>query len=159
MNIAYNSNEALKLVIMVGIEKSLTMQKTASAALDAMSDIFNQVFPYNYAALNIKKGNGFLMLKAFSRARILPAELNEINQTEAIQIPAVDCVVATCQIHSIPEFKNLPILTATAHAISRDRAISIKAGMYYYISKRIHFSNLFFILAKWLKKFINMPEK
>lgn len=69
-----------------------------------------------------------------------------------IQMPEMDGITATKEIRSLPEFKNLPIVAMTAHAMSGDRELSLKAGMNDHINKPINLQELFSTLAKWLRK-------
>ena len=69
-----------------------------------------------------------------------------------IQMPEMDGITATKKIREMPQFKNLPILAMTAHAMSGDRELSLKAGMNDHINKPINLQELFSSLAKWLRR-------
>ncbi|MDR2946814.1 MAG: response regulator [Candidatus Adiutrix sp.] len=69
-----------------------------------------------------------------------------------IQMPEMDGMAATREIRALPEFKDLPIVAMTAHAMSGDRELSLKAGMNDHINKPINLQELFSTLAKWLRK-------
>ncbi|MDR0882018.1 MAG: response regulator [Candidatus Adiutrix sp.] len=69
-----------------------------------------------------------------------------------IQMPEMDGIAATQEIRSLPEFKDLPIVAMTAHAMSGDRELSLQAGMNDHINKPINLQELFSSLAKWLRK-------
>ena len=69
-----------------------------------------------------------------------------------IQMPKMDGIEATRQIRALPEFKDLPIVAMTAHAMSGDREISLAAGMDDHINKPINLQELFSTVTKWLRK-------
>ncbi|UQZ89104.1 hypothetical protein C4J81_07795 [Deltaproteobacteria bacterium Smac51] len=69
-----------------------------------------------------------------------------------IQMPEMDGITATKEIRAMPEFKDLPIVAMTAHAMSGDRELSLKAGMNDHINKPINLQELFSSLAKWLRR-------
>jgi PAS domain S-box-containing protein len=69
-----------------------------------------------------------------------------------IQMPEMDGLEATKIIRSDPQFKNLPILAMTAHAMTGDRELSIEAGMNDHITKPIDQALLFNALIKWIRK-------
>ncbi|MDL2227247.1 response regulator, partial [Deltaproteobacteria bacterium OttesenSCG-928-M10] len=69
-----------------------------------------------------------------------------------IQMPEMDGIAATREIRSRPEYQNLPIVAMTAHAMSGDRELSLKAGMNDHINKPINLQELFSSLARWLRK-------
>jgi CheY-like chemotaxis protein len=67
-----------------------------------------------------------------------------------IQMPVMDGFTATRQIRELG-FKDLPIVAMTAHAMSSDRELSLKAGMNDHINKPINVQELFLTLAKWIQ--------
>ncbi|MGL4209444.1 MAG: response regulator, partial [Candidatus Adiutrix sp.] len=69
-----------------------------------------------------------------------------------IQMPEMDGLSATRKIRSTPKFSTLPIVAMTAHAMSGDKDLSLKAGMNDHINKPINLVELFSTLAKWLNK-------
>ncbi|MDR1044817.1 MAG: response regulator [Candidatus Adiutrix sp.] len=69
-----------------------------------------------------------------------------------IQMPEMDGIEATHEIRRLPGFDKLPIVAMTAHAMSGDREMSLKAGMNDHINKPINLQELFSTLAKWLRK-------
>ena len=69
-----------------------------------------------------------------------------------IQMPEMDGMEATRAIRSMPGFADLPIVAMTAHAMSGDRELSLKAGMNDHINKPINLQELFSTLARWMKK-------
>ncbi|MDR1577015.1 MAG: response regulator [Deltaproteobacteria bacterium] len=67
-----------------------------------------------------------------------------------IQMPVMDGLEATRQIRAKPEFKDLPIVAMTAHAMPGDREISLEAGMSDHVTKPIEFDKLFVVIQKLL---------
>ena len=74
-----------------------------------------------------------------------------------IQMPEMDGIEATGKIREIPRFKDLPIVAMTAHAMSGDRELSLKAGMDDHINKPINLQDLFSTLARRLRKKLDRP--
>ncbi|MBF0589083.1 MAG: response regulator, partial [Magnetococcales bacterium] len=68
-----------------------------------------------------------------------------------IQMPVMDGYAATGKIRSHAEFKNLPILAMTAHAMTGDRERCIDAGMNDYVTKPIDREQLFEALMRWVE--------
>ncbi|MDR1083882.1 MAG: response regulator [Deltaproteobacteria bacterium] len=66
-----------------------------------------------------------------------------------IQMPVMDGFTATRQIRELG-FRDLPIVAMTAHAMSSDRELSLKAGMNDHINKPINVQELFQTLLKWI---------
>jgi signal transduction histidine kinase/DNA-binding response OmpR family regulator/PAS domain-containing protein len=66
-----------------------------------------------------------------------------------IQMPEMDGFEATREIRKLPGFEKLPIVAMTAHAMSGDKELSVKAGMNDHINKPIDVSELFKTIAKW----------
>ncbi len=69
-----------------------------------------------------------------------------------IQMPEMDGIAATREIRALPEYRDLPIVAMTAHAMSGDRELSLAAGMNDHVNKPINLQELFSSLAKWLRK-------
>ncbi len=69
-----------------------------------------------------------------------------------IQMPEMDGISATKKIRTMPQFKDLPIVAMTAHAMTGDRELSLKAGMNDHINKPINLQELFSSLSKWLRR-------
>jgi PAS domain S-box-containing protein len=65
-----------------------------------------------------------------------------------IQMPRMDGYQATAIIRSAPEYSTLPIIAMTAHAMQGDREKCLAAGMTDYISKPIHFEELYAVLHR-----------
>ncbi|WP_321417852.1 ATP-binding protein [uncultured Desulfobacter sp.] len=66
------------------------------------------------------------------------------------QMPVMDGYTATQKIRQNPEFKKLPIIAMTAHAMVGDRQKSIDAGMNDYISKPLNVDKMFMTMARWI---------
>ncbi|MDR1578510.1 MAG: response regulator [Deltaproteobacteria bacterium] len=67
-----------------------------------------------------------------------------------IQMPVMDGFTATRLIREMGH-DSLPIVAMTAHAMSSDRELSLKAGMCDHINKPINVQELFRTLAKWIQ--------
>ena len=67
-----------------------------------------------------------------------------------IQMPEMDGLTAAARLRALPQFQNLPIVAMTAHAMSEDREMSLKAGMNDHITKPINIPELFGVLARWI---------
>ena len=68
-----------------------------------------------------------------------------------IQMPLMDGHQATREIRSDPDFRNLPIIAMTAHAMAEDREKSLAAGMNDHITKPINPDHLLTTLMAWIK--------
>lgn len=68
-----------------------------------------------------------------------------------IQMPVMGGFEATKHIRSIDQFKELPIIAMTAHAMQGAREDCLAAGMNDYVSKPIDPPVLFSTIRKWLK--------
>ena len=66
-----------------------------------------------------------------------------------IQMPVMDGLAATEAIRSMSEYKNLPIIAMTAHAMVGDRETSLKSGMNDHITKPIDPGLLYDALMRW----------
>jgi CheY-like chemotaxis protein len=66
-----------------------------------------------------------------------------------IQMPVMDGLTAAKIIRE-NGFGDLPIVAMTAHAMSSDRELSLKAGMNDHVNKPINVSELFRTLSKWI---------
>ena len=104
-------------------------------------------------ALAILEGAG-LVVKIANNGKEAVAAVHE-SQFDAllmdIQMPVMDGYEATRQIRKDAEFKNLPIIAMTAHAMKEDEERCLKAGMSDYISKPVNQDILFNVLWKALK--------
>jgi len=67
-----------------------------------------------------------------------------------IQMPELDGIQATHTIRNNQDFKDLPIIAMTAHAMVGDKAKSLAAGMNEHITKPIDPDELYKVLSKWL---------
>ena len=67
-----------------------------------------------------------------------------------IQMPIMDGYQATALIREHAQIATMPIIAMTAHAMARDRDRCLAAGMDDYITKPLHPTELFGVLAKWV---------
>jgi two-component system, sensor histidine kinase and response regulator len=67
-----------------------------------------------------------------------------------IQMPVMDGKEATREIRKKEEFKDLPIIAMTAHAMAGDREKSLAAGMQDHVTKPIDPPELFGALIRWV---------
>ncbi|MBF0237112.1 MAG: response regulator [SAR324 cluster bacterium] len=74
-----------------------------------------------------------------------------------VQMPVMGGYEATRLIRKIPQFKDLPVIAMTAHAMTGAREECLAAGMNDYVSKPIDPEELFKVLENWLKPG-NPPE-
>jgi CheY-like chemotaxis protein len=68
-----------------------------------------------------------------------------------VQMPVMDGYTATREIRKDKQFKDLPIIAMTAHAMAGDEDKSLKAGMNGHVTKPIDPDQLFSTLQKWVK--------
>ncbi len=68
-----------------------------------------------------------------------------------IQMPVLDGVEATKVIRHYQQLSNLPIIAMTAHAFEEEKQRCFNAGMNAHLSKPIVPTQLYAILAEWLK--------
>lgn len=72
-----------------------------------------------------------------------------------IQMPVMGGYESTALIRANPEFKNLPIIAMTAHAMTGAREACIAAGMNGYLSKPIDPGEVYKSLVQWIKPVIH----
>jgi CheY-like chemotaxis protein len=65
-------------------------------------------------------------------------------------MPVMDGLTAAKRIREMPEYKDLPIIAVTAHALPADREKSLNNGMNDHITKPLDPEKLSLTLAKWL---------
>jgi signal transduction histidine kinase/DNA-binding response OmpR family regulator/HPt (histidine-containing phosphotransfer) domain-containing protein len=68
-----------------------------------------------------------------------------------VQMPVMDGYTATREIRKDKDFKDLPIIAMTAHAMAGDEDKSFEAGMNGHVTKPIDPDQLFSTLQKWIK--------
>ncbi|MBF0103149.1 MAG: response regulator, partial [Desulfobacterales bacterium] len=68
-----------------------------------------------------------------------------------VQMPDMDGYEATRHIRQNPQFKDLPIIALTAHAMTGEKEKCIESGMNDYVSKPIDTNELYRTLVKWIK--------
>jgi signal transduction histidine kinase/DNA-binding response OmpR family regulator/HAMP domain-containing protein len=66
-----------------------------------------------------------------------------------VMMPVMDGLTATRAIRLMPEFRELPIIAATAKAMPEDRIACIEAGASDYISKPLDMEKLYAMLCIW----------
>ncbi|SBS39684.1 Signal transduction histidine-protein kinase BarA [Marinomonas spartinae] len=66
------------------------------------------------------------------------------------QMPVMDGYTATRLIRKMPEYKDLPIISMTANALTGDKEKVLECGMNDHISKPIQVDTMFFTLRKWI---------
>ncbi len=69
-----------------------------------------------------------------------------------IQMPVMDGLTAAMKIRENPAFADLPIIAMSAHAMTKDKEISLEHGMNDHITKPISPDILYSTLDAWLKK-------
>ena len=67
-----------------------------------------------------------------------------------IQMPEMDGFEATARIRGMPQFKTLPIIAMTAHAMAGDREKCLAAGMNEHLAKPFRPKVLYDRLAEWI---------
>ncbi len=67
-----------------------------------------------------------------------------------IQMPEMDGFEATTQLRALEQFRELPILAMTAHAMADDRQKSLDQGMNDHVTKPIDPPELFAALLRWI---------
>ena len=68
-----------------------------------------------------------------------------------IQMPVMGGFEATHEIRTDEQFRDLPIIAMTAHAMAGDREKSLEAGMNDHVTKPINPDELFSTLVRWIK--------
>ncbi|MEP6502277.1 MAG: response regulator, partial [Betaproteobacteria bacterium] len=74
-----------------------------------------------------------------------------------VQMPEMDGREATRRIRAHPALAGLPVLGMTAHALARDRALCLAAGMNEVVTKPFEPHALFQVLARWLPTVAQAP--
>ncbi|WP_051261508.1 response regulator [Desulfovibrio inopinatus] len=69
-----------------------------------------------------------------------------------IQMPEMDGLTAVKLIRQDPNYRNLPIVAMTAHALAEDHAKSLEAGMNDHLVKPVEYDALYAMLEKWLDR-------
>ncbi|MDM8517240.1 response regulator [Desulfobacterales bacterium HSG16] len=123
--------------ILLAEDNSINQEVTV--ALLNKSGLINQVAENGREAVDILKS------RLASNAPLYDAVLMDI------EMPEMDGYEAVQLIREIPEFKNLPIIAMTAHALKGDREKCLNAGMNDYLSKPIYEQQLCAVLCKWIK--------
>ncbi|MDR2611774.1 MAG: PAS domain-containing protein [Deltaproteobacteria bacterium] len=176
---AYNRDEILSRAKSLGVKKVLNKPLTESAVHDCLMELFGrrkrtpakgkargeEVKSIRGARILLVEDNEVNQLVA---SKILGnagfsvtiasdgAKAVEVVQKESfdlvlmdIQMPVMDGLTATRAIRELG-FDRLPIVAMTAHAMSSDRELSLKAGMNDHVNKPINVGELFQALIKWI---------
>ena len=79
-----------------------------------------------------------------------------------IQMPVMSGYEATAKIRSMPEYKDIPIIAMTAHAMAGDREKCLAARMNDYITKPLKVDALMNVIERWRthlpSESVNRPE-
>ncbi len=67
------------------------------------------------------------------------------------QMPVMDGYVATRKLRELAQFADLPVIAMTANVMASDQQIALDSGMNDHIGKPINVSELFAVMAKWIK--------
>ncbi len=67
-----------------------------------------------------------------------------------VQMPGLDGYQTSRLIRENPQWRQLPIIAMTAHAMKGDREKCLEAGMNDYVTKPIETGHLFSVLSQWL---------
>lgn len=68
-----------------------------------------------------------------------------------ISLPKMDGYEVTRRLQGMKDYKDIPIIALTAHAMKGDREKALKAGCCDYISKPINIRELPLQLAGWIR--------
>ncbi len=83
--------------------------------------------------------------------------VNKINEMSFdavlmdVQMPVMDGYTATREIRKEPQFDEVPIIAMTANAMVSDRQRCLDAGMNDHVAKPIDPSEMYTVLAQWIK--------
>jgi signal transduction histidine kinase/DNA-binding response OmpR family regulator len=177
---AYNRDEILSQAKEIGIRKVLTKPLTDSYLHDCLMDLFGKTKKVSSKAKKSKgeevqaiRGSKILLVednevnqlvasKILSNAGFLVTiaadgqKAVDTVQKEPfdlvlmdIQMPVMDGLTAAKTIRDLG-YSTLPIVAMTAHAMSSDRDLSLKAGMNDHVNKPINVGELFQTLSKWI---------
>jgi two-component system cell cycle response regulator DivK len=94
--------------------------------------------------VKILKKKGYEMIEAVDGEEALQKAISEMPNLILmdISIPKIDGYEVTKRLKSMDEFKEIPIVALTAHAMKGDREKFISAGFEGYISKPINIREL-----------------
>ena len=94
-------------------------------------------------------GNGLEALDALSHAT--EGQLFDLVLMD-VSMPVMDGYEATCRIRALPQFRDLPIIAMTAHAMEEERQRCFAAGMDAHISKPLEIDKFFATISECLRK-------
>jgi PAS domain S-box-containing protein len=83
---------------------------------------------------------------ALERARTTPYDLVLMD----VQMPVMDGMQATREIHALPERATLPVIAMTANVFDEDRRACLEAGMVDFVVKPVEPKHFYKTLLKWL---------
>lgn len=103
-------------------------------------------------ALQLLDGKGFLMDMAENgRAAVDMARLTEYDLVLMdVQMPVMDGMQATREMHRLPGRAALPVIAMTANVFDEDRRACLAAGMVDFVFKPIEPEHFYKTLLKWL---------
>lgn len=75
-----------------------------------------------------------------------------------IQMPVMDGLTATRNIHLMPEFADLPIIALTAHTMEHEKRAGLAAGVNDHIGKPFETRQFYAVLDRWLPRIKQQGE-
>jgi PAS domain S-box-containing protein len=176
---AYNRDEILGPAKELGVKKVLTKPLTDSYLHDTLMELFGKSKKVSEKAkdhnqeVQAIKGSKILLVEDNEVNQLVASKilgnagldvtiagdgevaLEKVQNNSYdlvlmdIQMPKMDGLSATRAIRELG-FKELPIVAMTAHAMSSDRELSLKAGMNDHVNKPINIKELFQTLLRWI---------
>ncbi|MDR1164698.1 MAG: response regulator [Deltaproteobacteria bacterium] len=177
---AYNRDEILGRAKELGVKKVLTKPLTDSYLHDALMELFRKIPKTSQPAkdkgreeVNSIRGAQILLVEDNEVNQLVASKIlgnaglrvtiagdgsvavEKVRENKYdlvlmdIQMPVMDGLTATKTIRELG-FSELPIVAMTAHAMSSDRELSLKAGMNDHVNKPINVKELFQTLLKWI---------
>ncbi len=137
-----------------GDKDSLKKERKKHNILLAEDNLINQK-----VALRIIKDAGFNAESALNGIEALDAAKNKKYDLILmdVQMPEMDGFTATKKIRELENYKTIPVIAITAHALLGDKEKCLEAGMDDYLSKPVVADKLVHMLDSWLK--IKLPEE
>lgn len=134
------------------LEKEVSLDSIRGAKILLVEDnIINQE-----VAKEILSGNELEVVIANNGQEALDLLKQQKGDFDAVlmdlQMPVMDGLEATRQIREKEEYKDLPIIAMTAHAMETDRLKCLEAGMNDHASKPIEPDIFFKTLLRWVRK-------
>ncbi|MDR2350539.1 MAG: response regulator [Deltaproteobacteria bacterium] len=176
---AYNRDEILSQAKSLGVKKVLTKPLTESYLHDCLMDLFGKMEKVAHKQKK-SKGEEVQAIKGARILLVEDNEVNQLVASKIltnagfevtiagdgqkavdtiqkdtfdlilmdIQMPVMDGLTAARTIRELG--CPTPIVAMTAHAMSSDRDLSLKAGMVDHVNKPINVKELFRTLSKWI---------